>query len=525
MLRKYCFVFLAAGMAMALFSCTKRKPEEIEYAPNAPNSPYPPDRATNIDHTTTDVTLSWKCSDKDGGLLYYDVYLDTLNPPSALAASGLATASYFADSLSYNTTYYWKVFASNDKGVITAGPVWSFTTLPHSNQAPYAPVYLAPADGAPWEYPTLLFNWTCTDPNGEDDNPLCYDIYLGTTASPPLFCPQYQKDWTLWSSLSYATTYYWKIVAWDIHGASTSGPIHSFTTRACPWYSKKDMPSKRYFFSTAVVNNKIYIIGGKDPSQNVLSLVEEYDPINDTWTQKADIPTPRSESAAAVYNNTVYIFGGYTNKVEVYDPLANIWTVKNDAPEDIASATAAVFQNKIYVSSSGIHVYDPAIDDWWDSTWVETYTDTLEDTTYYDTIYTWTNPHYPGSNPVILNNELYFLNVGGGFWRYNESLDTCLFLHGVTIPYSLSYYGTVIANNYLYVLGGYDAGSYSDRVSKYDPFTDTWYIRSDMQTGRSTIGTAYVNNCIYVFGGLNVLWLSSVEEYRLEEDPKNIPVR
>ena len=54
-------------------------------------------------------------------------------------------------------------------------------------------------------------------------------------------------------------------------------------------------------------------------------------------------------------------------------------------------------------------VYDPVIDDWWDTTYVETYT--IEDTTYYDTIYTWTKLNYPNSNPVILNNELYFLNV------------------------------------------------------------------------------------------------------------------
>ena len=140
----------------------------MEYAPNAPNSPYPPTGATNIDHTTTDVTLSWSCSDKDGGVLCYDVYLDTLDPPLAVIASGIAVSSYFVDSLNFNTTYYWKVFAKDDQGVVTAGSVWSFSTLPHPNQAPSVPVYLAPGRrGLPGNTPPSILTGAARTPTGE----------------------------------------------------------------------------------------------------------------------------------------------------------------------------------------------------------------------------------------------------------------------------------------------------------------------------------------------------------------------
>ncbi|MBI5804639.1 hypothetical protein HZA73_01185 [candidate division TA06 bacterium] len=519
------FCFLAA-------SCTKRKPEEIEYAPNAPNSPYPPDSATNIDHTTIDVTLSWKCSDKDGGLLYYDVYLDTLNPPSALAASGLATASYFADSLGYNTTYYWKVFAKDDKGIITAGSVWSFTTLPHSNLAPYVPVYLNPADGAPWEYPTLLFNWTCAD-HTEDDT-LYYTFYLGNTAElPALNQPYFQQNYLEKTGLAYDTKYYWRVIVRDNHWAFTEGPVQSFTTRTCPWISKRDLPSPRYGFGTAVINNKIYIIGGTN-GLTWLNEVLEYDPLSDTWTRKADMPTPRSNLAVAVWDNRIYAIGGRINDVvynrnEMYDPVLNTWAsldtmpIAYEAANNITSAQAV--QGKIYTLGPVLQ-YNISTNDWWTDTVI--FADTIApDTIYADTFYNYIKSYLPNDNrchcSAVYNNLIYVMGGNNGpkplpsVDVYNPGTNLWTSARDMIGP--ANYSAATVANGFIYVLGGYD-GTYSNRVRKYDPGTDTWFIRSDMQTGRSCLGAAFINNRIYAIGGANVFPLATVEEYHLDLDPK-----
>lgn len=44
------------------------------------------------------------------------------------------------------------------------------------------------------------------------------------------------------------------------------------------WTNKDNMPSGRGYFSTGVVNDKIYLIGGRGKRGQVLSTVEEFDP-------------------------------------------------------------------------------------------------------------------------------------------------------------------------------------------------------------------------------------------------------
>ena len=94
------------------------------HPPNAPNSPNPKNGATGI---SIDVTLSWQCSDPDGDTLTYDIYFGTSsNPP--LVASGITSTSYTPGTLSYSTTYYWRVVAKDEYGAITSSETWHFTT-------------------------------------------------------------------------------------------------------------------------------------------------------------------------------------------------------------------------------------------------------------------------------------------------------------------------------------------------------------------------------------------------------------
>ena len=100
--------------------------------------------------------------------------------------------------------------------------------------------------------------------------------------------------------------------------------VEEYDPAADTWTRKNDMPTGRTYFSTCVVNGKIYAIGGMD--SNHLSSVEEYDPATDTWIRVADIPTARSGLATSAVNGKIYAIGGWVGSgtvlstVEEYNP-------------------------------------------------------------------------------------------------------------------------------------------------------------------------------------------------------------
>ena len=128
-------------------------------APLIPDTPTPEDGAVN---TPLSAVLTWNCSDPDGDNLVYDVYFGQ-DPNPGLVSSDQANASYSVSSLSYSTTYYWKITAKDGNGGETEGPVWSFTTK--SNSAPVVDLSVSPLQTYVGQ--TVFATITATDPDGD----------------------------------------------------------------------------------------------------------------------------------------------------------------------------------------------------------------------------------------------------------------------------------------------------------------------------------------------------------------------
>jgi hypothetical protein len=76
--------------------------------------------------------------------------------------------------------------------------------------------------------------------------------------------------------MSYSTDYYWKIVSWDNHGASTTGPIWDFTTIEQQELAIEiTQPEENYFYIRNMqlfgLNNKTFIYGPITIIANVTS--------------------------------------------------------------------------------------------------------------------------------------------------------------------------------------------------------------------------------------------------------------
>jgi len=95
------------------------------------------------------------------------------------------------------------------------------------NQPPNQPKNPKPNNQEKEIKPNTKLEWTCTDP---DNDPLTYDIYLGTTPNPQKIKNNHPTNtYTPETPLKTGQKYYWKIKAKDNHQNTKTGNTWSFT--------------------------------------------------------------------------------------------------------------------------------------------------------------------------------------------------------------------------------------------------------------------------------------------------------
>ena len=252
------------------------------------------------------------------------------------------------------------------------------------------------------------------------------------------------------------------------------------------WVFKASMPTVRSDFGVAVVNGKIYVIGGYNGSY--LGTNEMYDPGADAWVTRASMPTPRAYFAVAVYRNKIYAITGSTSTYdatlanEVYDTITDTWETLSPLQSDNSvrnHLSANVVNGKIYVISglsdllgTGFppskenNVYDPVLDVWTRKAPIP-------------------QPVYQYASAVV--EDKIFIIGGGNYsatWRFpsirglNQIYDTRTdtWTNGASMP-TATYWSSVgvttglFAPKRIYVFGGYyDSGaSWLNRTQIYNP--------------------------------------------------------
>jgi N-acetylneuraminic acid mutarotase len=146
------------------------------------------------------------------------------------------------------------------------------------------------------------------------------------------------------------------------------------------WTTLEPMPTARSGLGVAVVDGKIYAIGGYNSTALITN--EMYNPSTDTWTTKTPMPTARYDVGIAVVDGKIYVIGGntrydsWTTTNEVYDPATDNWETKTSMPVAGMAMSANVVNGEIYLIS-GLEmyylpwynldenqVYDPKTDSW-----------------------------------------------------------------------------------------------------------------------------------------------------------------
>jgi uncharacterized protein (TIGR02145 family) len=92
--------------------------------------------------------------------------------------------------------------------------------------------YISPSNNEKIISARPKLEWACSDP---ENNELTYELFLGKSNNPPLFSiylknPVFQIE----TPLEGGVEYFWKVIAYDDQGNSTTGPIWRFTVGGPP---------------------------------------------------------------------------------------------------------------------------------------------------------------------------------------------------------------------------------------------------------------------------------------------------
>jgi N-acetylneuraminic acid mutarotase len=176
-------------------------------------------------------------------------------------------------------------------------------------------------------------------------------------------------------------------------GDASLNNVEVYDPETNSWTSRTSMPTARDSMQANVVNGKIYVISGEvsvveaHPGAVFSDATEVYDPETDTWTSATPIPNHVAGYASAVLDNRIYIIGGATeeppvgwhavNTTQIYNPATDNWTVGAAIPKPVESAlgcatNGSMAPKRIYVFAGFDEighrdlnqVYDPILDEW-----------------------------------------------------------------------------------------------------------------------------------------------------------------
>lgn len=245
--------------------------------------------------------------------------------------------------------------------------------------------------------------------------------------------------------------------------------------RLAPWQSTRNLPEPRFYLGSAIVNQRLYAIGGATgplgddnvPSASVHSAAIEPGGTLGPWRQEAYLTTPRRGLQVAVWQDQIYAVGGYNGSFLRSVERAHIdregrishWQLAPQQAElERYMHAATTGNNRIYVLTGHIE-------------------------------------GRPGMGYASVESAP--LNDAGelGAWRREST--------AVNQPRFLA--GATAMNNVLYLLGGHDGrarlASMEAAAIGADGAPGPWRIIATLRTARSAAAVVTADGTVYALGG------------------------
>jgi hypothetical protein len=124
------------------------------------------------------------------------------------------------------------------------------------------------------------------------------------------------------------------------------------------------MPAARAAGGAAVIDERVYIVGGVGADGNWIQNVWMFDARQRWSNDLSRLPTPRDHLAVGTYKGRICAAGGNggARAFECYEPIRNEWTKMPDLRKPVIGARAAEAAGWFWVIAWDVHIF--TVDHW-----------------------------------------------------------------------------------------------------------------------------------------------------------------
>lgn len=289
-----------------------------------------------------------------------------------------------------------------------------------------------------------------------------------------------------------------------VMGALAIPPASAQQVQEAKWEQRANMETPTLGFDAAVLDDKVYAIGGVEKDiNNLFNTMAIYDPLTNTWQDGTPIEKARFNHCVETFDGKIYAIGGlipgtaWTNDGELYDPLKDKWEEIEPMPwgRGAAFSASAVLDGKIYIiggwsawqSYPYVTAYDPWDDEWEKKADLPKGTDSGAACSINGKIFHMGGYSMGGTVPISAVLEY---DPQKDQWTKKEDMPN------PRVGFSLE-----VHNGLIYAIGGHSPKGTVSVSDVYDPETDEWREPIQIPNPRSWFASVTINGKFYIMGG------------------------
>lgn len=253
------------------------------------------------------------------------------------------------------------------------------------------------------------------------------------------------------------------------------------------WLPLPDFPQLVSWFSATVLHNFIYVTGGILNS-HIVATAWRFDATKRTWKEVQPMLKPRAYHSSAVLDDRLYVVGGVRyelNKmlnietIECYNSATNTWTAAGRTMFP-RKQSRLVLYNTTIVEVGGLQSGDAKVDT---MTSYHIVGDMIKPTGEQFVL-----PRVIQYAQIVVLHSVFYI-----MWEDSQefiALDAAkrTFRHLPSPKYARRHSGAVVVQGKIYIVGGLIDAKPSRLVECFDPEAGTWSVERDLKEGRAMHG-------------------------------------